>query len=80
MRPALEEIAVLERPGLALIAIDAEIARRRAGPHELPFPARRKSRAAEAAKPRFGRMSITCSGVLEPERSVLKRLIASDFA
>ncbi len=54
MRALLEVISVLERPGLAFIGVDAQIARRQAGAHELPFSPRRESRPAETAQAGFG--------------------------
>src|SRR6188474_3368263 len=42
MRPAQQIMAVLERPWLALVGIDAQIARPLGRPHELPFLACRE--------------------------------------
>ena len=51
MRPGQQIMAVLEGPGLALVAIDAQIARPPAAPHELPFLARGEAGAAESPEP-----------------------------
>src|SRR5882762_8914540 len=47
---ALEIVAVLERAGLALVAVDRKQARRGLGPHQRPFAPGRKAGAAEAAQ------------------------------
>ena len=50
MRIELEIVAVLERAGLALVAVDRHQARRRLRAHQRPFAAGRKAGAAEAAQ------------------------------
>ena len=49
VRVAFEIVTVLERAGLALVAIDRKQPRRRFGAHQRPFPAGRKAGAAKAA-------------------------------
>ena len=53
MRFALEIMTVLEGAGLALVAVDREIARRGAGPDKLPFAMAGKTGAAETAQARL---------------------------
>ena len=50
VRVAFEIIAVLEGPGLALVAVDGHEARRRLCPHQRPFPPGREPGAAEATQ------------------------------
>src|SRR5215471_9021608 len=50
VRVALDVVAILERPGLALIDIDGHEPRRRLGRDDLPLAARGKTRAAETSK------------------------------
>ena len=52
MRRAFEIEAVLEGPGLALVAVDGQIARPGVGAHEGPFAPRGKARPPEATQPR----------------------------
>ena len=51
VRVGFEKIAVLEGAGLALVGIDRQQPRRRLLPHQAPFAAGRKPRAAEPAQP-----------------------------
>ena len=51
VRVGFEKIAVLEGAGLAFVAIDRHQPGRRLLPHEAPFAAGRKPRAAEPAQP-----------------------------
>ena len=50
MRVLLEVVPVLERAGLAFVAVDREHPRRRLGAHQRPLAAGRKAGAAEAAQ------------------------------
>ncbi len=50
MRVLLEVVAILERAGLAFVAVDREQPRRRLGAHQRPLAAGRKACAAKAAQ------------------------------
>ena len=50
MRVLLQVVAILERAGLAFVAVDREQPRRRLGAHQRPLAAGRKAGAAEAAQ------------------------------
>ena len=50
MRVAAQIVAVLEGPGLALVAVDAHVARLGLAADDLPFAPGREAGAAEAAQ------------------------------
>ena len=50
MRGALQDVAVLEGAGLALVGVDDDEARPRLGPHEAPFACGGEAGAAHAAQ------------------------------
>ena len=66
VRVALEEPAVFECAGLALVAVDRHQARPGIGAHELPFLAGRKPRAAEAAQAEACNFSMIASARARP--------------
>ena len=64
VRIALDEHAVLERRRLALVGVDHEVARERAGRQERPLLAGREARAAAAAQARRLHLLLHIGGIV----------------